>query len=120
MPFIKIGFQQAKDESIKRITKRTKQMLQLGLIQETDFFLQQGFENWAPMSSVGYFQTMEYLKGKQKNILKLEQDINTATWQLVKKQKTWFKRDTSILWSDGCEKMNLSAQSKLDQFLNRN
>lgn len=121
IPYIKIGFQQEKPESLKRISERTKVMLKHGIIQETKSFFDKGFVDWAPLSSVGYAQVLQYLQQKEfKTISELEAGINTATWQLVKKQKTWFKRDSSILWSDGSDLSNKNILTKLDLFLNRN
>lgn len=121
IPHIKIGFQQDKEEALNRITARTHWMIDNGLIDETKFFLEQGYENWAPLKSVGYAQTVQYLKQLEfKTISELEKGINTATWQLVKKQKTWFKRDESILWSNGSAESNSQVERKLDQFLKTN
>ena len=74
-------------------------MIDEGIIDETKGFLVQGFENWAPLSSVGYLETKAYLQG-QIALEELPAAITQATMKLVKKQKTWFKRDESILWSD--------------------
>jgi tRNA A37 N6-isopentenylltransferase MiaA len=41
----------------------------------------------------------------------LTQAINQSTMQLIKKQKTWFKRDQTILWSN--------QEQWLEQFLSK-
>jgi len=42
----------------------------------------------------------------------------TSTMQLVKKQKTWFKRDQSILWSDMFADNHTELNLKIQDFLN--
>jgi len=39
--------------------------------------------------------------------------INKSTMHLIKKQKTWFKRDSAILWSDH----SVQSLSKLNEQL---
>jgi tRNA dimethylallyltransferase len=100
--FIKVGLTFAPEDKEKyqeRVHARTLKMIDQGLIDETKSFLVRGFENWAPLSSVGYFETKEFLQGRLK-AEDLPLAITQATMKLVKKQKTWFKRDESILWSD--------------------
>lgn len=101
-PSMKIGLTFAtndKEKFTQRVHERTLKMLDEGIIEETEHFLNSGFENWAPLSSVGYHETKEYLQGRLKRE-ELAQAITQATMKLVKKQKTWFKRDEAILWSD--------------------
>lgn len=116
IPFIKLGFWQKKEEALMRVEARTDEMIKNGIINETKFFLDQGFSDWAPLNSVGYAETKTYLK---ENYMKewLTQEINKSTMKLIKKQKTWFKRDSSILWSDGTTEQNQIISNRLDQFL---
>lgn len=101
-PSMKIGLTfeaSAKEKFMNRVHARTLKMLEEGIISETQSFLSQGYENWAPLSSVGYLETKAYLQGALTRE-QLPAAITQATMKLVKKQKTWFKRDTTILWSD--------------------
>lgn len=93
----KVGFKWEASALEKRIRVRTKKMLEAGLIDETKILLDEGLENWAPLKSVGYWQVVQYLRGK---ILyeDLEEKIVIATRQLAKKQRIWFQRDTEIEW----------------------
>ena len=76
-------------------------MVSGGLIDETKYFLENGFENWAPLSSVGYKECVQWLKTTPNpTIEELKAAVHQSTMQLIKKQKTWFKRDTTILWSN--------------------
>ncbi|MFN8792109.1 MAG: tRNA (adenosine(37)-N6)-dimethylallyltransferase MiaA [Bdellovibrionales bacterium] len=85
-----------------RIRERTRQMLELGLIEETGALLEENLEDWAPLKSVGYKETVQFLKGAL-NRSELEEQIVIATRQLAKKQRTWFQRDSSIQWWEGTD-----------------
>ncbi|AZZ37149.1 tRNA (adenosine(37)-N6)-dimethylallyltransferase MiaA [Bdellovibrio sp. qaytius] len=101
-PSMKIGLTfeaEDKEKFMNRVHQRTLKMIDEGIIDETKGFLTQGFESWAPLASVGYLETKAYLQG-QIALAELPAAITQATMKLVKKQKTWFKRDESVLWSD--------------------
>lgn len=118
-PSLKIGLtfeSNDKEKFIQRVHQRTLKMLDEGIIEETKHFLDNGFENWAPLSSVGYRETKEYLQGHLKRE-ELAQAITQATMKLVKKQKTWFKRDETILWSDIFTPDYGALESKVQDFL---
>lgn len=101
-PSIKIGLTfetEDKEKFMSRIHQRTLKMIDDGIIEEAKSFLTQGFESWAPLASVGYLEAKAYLQG-QISREELPAAITQATMKLVKKQKTWFKRDEAIFWSD--------------------
>ena len=83
----------------KRVELRTKKIIQSGIIDETREFYNQNLTQWAPLQSVGYKETVEYLR-ESKTQKWLFEAINLSTMQLIKKQKTWFKRVDAILWSN--------------------
>lgn len=95
---IKIAFKWDPLVLKKVIEIRTKKMLQSGLIDEVQTLLNSGVHSsWAPLQSVGYKETVQYLNGEL-NLFELENLINLRTSQLAKKQMTWFKRDSEIKW----------------------
>ena len=93
----KIGLEIPKDDLVKRIKKRTKKMIENGLIDEIKLLLKKGYENWKPFSSLGYKEGRSYLAG---NITKEElfDEIVKNTLSYAKRQKTWFKKDPAIKW----------------------
>lgn len=100
--YLKIGLTFSAEEKEKftaRIHERTLKMLEQGLIEETKAVIDKGFADWAPLASVGYQETKDYLQGKISRE-ELPAAITQATMKLVKKQKTWFKRDESIIWTN--------------------
>jgi tRNA dimethylallyltransferase len=83
-----------KDEHEQIIKKRTKRMLQNGLLQEVSDLLQKGFSGQEkPLQSIGYKESFDYHSGVLKDLKELEERINISTRQLAKAQRTWFKRD---------------------------
>ena len=98
-PYKKIGLQISKEELEKRIIHRTASLLKKGLVEETESFVKRGFSNWRPLQSVGYKECLLYLKGEIKQE-DLAEQIVKRTLAMAKKQKTWFQKDTSILWKD--------------------
>lgn len=96
--YIKLGVDLDKDVLKKRIVDRTEKMVLAGLIDETKKYLDQGFADWAPLNSVGYKETKDYLQGRlsKENLIT---EIAGSTNKLIKKQRTWFKRDEAVLWS---------------------
>lgn len=97
--YLKLGLKIPKEELLKRVKKRTHKMLKEGLIEEVELLLQQGFQDWMPLQSVGYKETLLYLNGKIKKE-NLADEIISKTMSLAKKQNKWFKRDKSIKWLD--------------------
>lgn len=105
---IKLGFDFEKSEYLERVKRRTQQMIENGLLAETEKVLKAGQADWAPLHSVGYREAVQFLtEGHSRKWL--FDAIVQSTMQLIKKQKTWFKRDSSVLWSKQAE--------QLDQFI---
>lgn len=98
-PYLKVGFSFAKDIFLERVKLRTQNMIEQGVIEETEFFLKHNFSEWSPLASVGFKETVQFLK-ENKTKDWLNDSIVQSTMKLIKKQKTWFKRDSSILWSE--------------------
>ena len=96
------------NEEIKaRIAERTKQMLDDGLLEETEKLLSFGIErNPSASNSVGYRECIACLKGEipEKELSSL---INHSTRRLVSKQRKWFRKhfgnEARILISDALE-----------------
>ena len=64
------------------------------------------------LHTTGYAQVMSYLDAKITRDA-LEPAIVTATWQLSRKQMTWFRRNTDITWIHTIDQAN----SKITQYL---
>lgn len=85
-----------KEEHLKIIEKRTERMLAQGLLTEVQDLLNQGFSgDEKPLQSIGYKETLSYLKGDFSSLEECRERIIISTRQLAKSQRTWFKRDPS-------------------------
>lgn len=115
-PYIKIGIWPDAGVLEKKVQQRTDKMLADGMIDETKHFLDRGFADWAPLHSVGYQDVVDYLQNKIRHS-ELASAINQSTMQLIKKQRTWFKRDESILWSNLQSETHTQVRVQVDQFL---
>lgn len=77
----------------KRICRRTKQMLDQGLIEEVKSLMSNYKEDVVhPLDSIGYKQVRAYLNNKL-SYDKMVEEINIRTRQYAKKQFTWFRSE---------------------------
>jgi tRNA dimethylallyltransferase len=84
-----------KEEHLEIIEKRTDKMLNSGLIEEVKHLLDQGFTGEEkPLLSIGYKESLDFIKGEFKNLNECRERILISTRQLAKSQRTWFKKDT--------------------------
>lgn len=91
-----------KEDHWKIMDKRVEQMLKQGLLEETQDLLEKGFDpQLKPLQSIGYKETIDYLKfletkileqDKPTDILSLRERIFINTRRLAKSQKTFFKK----------------------------
>jgi tRNA dimethylallyltransferase len=93
---IKIGLFAEKEVLRARVEQRAQAMLEDGFVEEVQT-LRQKYADWAPLGSVGYKEVGMYLDQKISKE-ELFPSIVTSHMQLIKKQLTWFKKDTSIKW----------------------
>lgn len=114
-PLLKIGPQWERDALRARIARRTSLMLKAGLLEEVQALLDKGLRDWAPLKSVGYKECIDLLEGNLSRE-ELHEKIVINTYQLAKRQKTWFQRDKDIHWYSG-EGPEESMQSQVEDFL---
>lgn len=81
------------DDLLKeRIARRCAAMLSKGLIDEVEGLVQSGLqENPVASAAIGYREVLAYLEGKIASREELLDALNRNTWQLVRKQKKWFR-----------------------------
>ncbi|HUC95869.1 MAG TPA: tRNA (adenosine(37)-N6)-dimethylallyltransferase MiaA [Candidatus Saccharimonadia bacterium] len=79
------------------IKKRVKRMLNDGLEREVKRLVNKYGWDIEPMKGIGYRQFKDYFNGHI-TYDQLRELIISDTIKLVKKQKTWFKRNKSIHW----------------------
>ncbi len=113
--YIKFGLSMERDALLPRVQSRTREMLQSGLVAEVDALLQEGWESWAPLNSVGYKECVDFLRGRLP-AERLEQQIVEKTMQLAKKQRTWFKRDAEIHWLKASDPLSEASDILTHEF----
>lgn len=94
---IKVGLDLDKELLRERILKRTQKMMAEGWVEEVERILEMGHRSWAALRSVGYSEVVDYLDGHLDKSQMIEK-IVISNMQLIKKQRTWFKRDKDIVW----------------------
>jgi tRNA dimethylallyltransferase len=93
----KIGLKLEREELRSRIRLRVLKMLEDGLVSEVELLLKENLENWKALSSVGYKEVVQMLKGELDPNL-LVDEIVKNTMGLAKRQMTWFRKDEEIQW----------------------
>lgn len=84
----------------QRINKRCDEMIESGLVQETERILDEGFsQNLQALQTVGYKQVIQYLN-KEIDYDQMVKDFKTATRRYAKRQITWFRRWPFLEWLD--------------------
>ena len=85
----------------QRIDKRVDEMIESGLIEEVKRLLKEYHDFPTAMQGLGYKEVVEYLKGQTTQDEMIEK-IKRETRRYAKRQLTWFRRNQSITWLDGC------------------
>ncbi|RCK71629.1 MAG: tRNA dimethylallyltransferase [Ignavibacteriae bacterium] len=97
---IMIGLNWDREKLYERINTRVDWMIESGLIEEVRKILESGYnENLLALQTVGYKETIDYLKGKI-DFDKMVELIKRNTRRYAKRQLTWFRREKRIKWFD--------------------
>lgn len=96
-PFMKIGLWLERDRLRDVLLERIHQMNKNGFKEEVESLLSRGLENWWPMKSVGYQEWVDVILGREPES-EVVAKILQSHMRLAKKQMTWFKKDSNILW----------------------
>ncbi len=81
----------------ERIFKRTKNMFEFGIIDETENIMTQYGTNLPLLETIGYKEAKDVINEN----LKIEEAIElttTKTIQFAKRQKTWFRNKNNPIW----------------------
>ena len=107
-----IGLTADRDELYRRIDNRVDWMMNNGFIEEVQALLDRGYSQDLPsMSSLGYREIAEYLKGKM-GLTEACQQIKYTTHNFARHQYSWFRLgDERIQWFDiGSDQSEILAQ----------
>lgn len=83
-----------------RIEKRVDEMISMGLVEEVKRLKCEGLDrNMVSMQGLGYKEILEYLEGEipfEEAVYKIKRD----TRHFAKRQLTWFRRESGVIWID--------------------
>ncbi|MCQ2286688.1 MAG: tRNA (adenosine(37)-N6)-dimethylallyltransferase MiaA [Bacteroidales bacterium] len=94
---VKICLTRPREELFARINRRTDLMLANGWLEEAKNLLPNKHLN--ALNTVGYKELFDYFEGKL-SLNQAIEDIKTHTRRYAKRQMTWFKRDTEMVFVD--------------------
>jgi tRNA dimethylallyltransferase len=92
-----IGLKMKPDDQLVGIKQRVNEMINNGLEGEVKMLSDKYGWGCEALKGVGYKQWQRYFEGTQ-GLEETKQQIVSATNNLAKKQRTWFKRNKSIHW----------------------
>lgn len=92
-----IGIKLPKKELEKRVSKRVKKMIKIGLEKEVKNLVRKYSWKIPALQTIGYQEWKEYFN-KKNNLKEVEKRIIQNTKKFTKRQITWFKRDKRIKW----------------------
>ncbi|HUC30480.1 MAG TPA: tRNA (adenosine(37)-N6)-dimethylallyltransferase MiaA [Candidatus Acidoferrum sp.] len=97
---LRLGLDPDRQALYERINRRAQKMFEAGLVEETKGLLEKYGDAAGPLSSLGYRQAVQFLRGE----LTREQAIHAAQQahrNYAKRQMTWFRREPDVSWLRG-------------------
>jgi tRNA dimethylallyltransferase len=96
-----VAVQRERDDLHARIRARTEEMLDRGLVEETEAIERSGGFSLTSGAAIGYAECREFLRGRFKDREELRNRIRRSTHQLVRRQTTWLRRLPETAWLSG-------------------
>lgn len=97
---LRLGLDPDRSALYDRINQRASRMFATGLVEETKALLERHGAAPSPLASLGYRQTVQFLRGE----LTREQALQAAQQahrNYAKRQLTWFRREPEVTWLKG-------------------
>jgi len=97
---LRLGLDPDRRSLYDRINRRAQEMFEAGLIDETRCLLEKYGAGAGPLSSLGYKQAVQFLRGESSH----EQAVEAAQQahrNYAKRQMTWFRREPDVHWLRG-------------------
>jgi tRNA dimethylallyltransferase len=92
-----VGLRIEQGQLRQKVEHRVEEMINAGLAQEIKGLADKFGWEIEPMKGIGYREWREYFEGSQ-NLEQTKARIVSATMNLAKRQRTWFKRNQKIQW----------------------
>ena len=97
---LRLGLDPDRQSLYDRINRRAQQMFEAGLIEETQRLVETYGDAAGPLSSLGYKQAVQLLRGELTREQAL-QAVQQAHRNYAKRQMTWFRREPQVHWLRG-------------------
>ena len=97
---LRLGLNPDRDTLYARINQRADHMFESGLVEETKLLLEKYGDAARPLTSLGYKQAVQLLRGEidAKTALQAAQQAHR---NYAKRQTTWFRREPEVVWLEG-------------------
>lgn len=97
---LRLGLNPEREALYVRINQRAAKMFEHGLIAETELLRKKYGNDARPLTSLGYKQVMQMIRGEidQKAALETAQQAHR---NYAKRQMTWFRREPEVQWLPG-------------------
>jgi tRNA dimethylallyltransferase len=106
---------QKREQLYLKIDSRARQMLEDGLISETEGLISRYSKTLKALQTLGYREVLDFLAGEL-NAAQLLEKIAQHTRQYAKRQLTWFRKESEIIWVDSPSESGKVLRS-IDKFL---
>jgi len=97
---LRLGLNPDRAALYQRINQRAQQMFDTGLVEETERMLAKYGDTARPLSSLGYKQAVQLLRGEIDRDTAI-QAAQQAHRNYAKRQMTWFRREPHVAWLAG-------------------
>ena len=97
---VRLGLDPERPALYERINRRAQKMFDGGLIEETEHLLEKYGDAAGPLSSLGYRQAVQFLRGEVTREQAL-QAAQQAHRNYAKRQMTWFRSEPEVRWLRG-------------------
>ncbi len=108
---LKIGLWYEREKLYERINRRVDKMLEQGLEQEVSCLLNR--MNGTSFQSIGYKELELYFQGRM-SLEEAAEEIRQASRRYAKRQMTFFRADSNILWVDVTDLSTKEAADKIE------
>lgn len=107
-----VGLKLSRSELRERIERRVDTMMAKGLKYEVEKLSKKYSWNTEAMKGIGYREWQQYFNGEVSK-MEVRRKIIKSTLDLAKRQRSWFKRNSDIVWFDDPEKAYKYIEEKL-------
>ena len=113
-----LGIQWPREELYRRIDRRVDERIQLGMVQEVRTLLDNGVSH-ERLEALGleYRFISRWLRGEFPSEEAMAERLKFAIHDFTRRQLTWFRKDTRIMWIDGGNGAFERAEEWVREFL---